>query len=94
MNTSKFGGLGKAVEAARAAADPSAPNEGKRRGRPPGKKSDTANYRQVTIYLPIELHDRGKRVLWRRRDLDFSELVAEALKAHPEIQNSKEISDV
>jgi hypothetical protein len=53
-----------------------------RMGRPPGKKSDPA-YRQVTVYLPVELHDRGREIVFRSRgEKDFSEIVEEALRAY------------
>ena len=57
-------------------------------GRPPGKKSDPA-YRQVTIYLPTDLHDLGRdeairlqRSPHKEERKDFSEIVEEALRAH------------
>lgn len=57
-------------------------------GRPVGKKSDPA-YRQVTIYLPTDLHDLGRdeavrlqRSPNKTERKDFSEIVEEALRAH------------
>lgn len=55
-------------------------------GRPPGKKSDPA-YRQVTIYLPTDLHDLGRdeavrlsRSPNKAERKNFSEIVEEALR--------------
>jgi hypothetical protein len=51
-------------------------------GRPPGKKSD-AGYRQVTVYLPVELHEQGREIAFRSRgETDFSDIVAEALSLY------------
>ena len=58
----------------------------KKMGRPVGKKSDPA-YRQVTIYLPTDLHDLGRdeamrlqRSANKAERKDFSEIVEEALR--------------
>ena len=60
----------------------------KKMGRPVGKKSDP-HFRQVTIYLPTDLHDLGRDEavrLQRSPDKaarkDFSEIVGEALRSH------------
>lgn len=53
-----------------------------RLGRPPGKKSDPT-YRQVTVYLPVELHEQGKLIAFQSRgEQDFSEIVEKALRGY------------
>lgn len=66
-------------------------------GRPSGKKSDP-HYRQVTIYLPIELHDKGRDLAIRAQRSpnkndrkDFSEIVEEALRSHFQKSESLEV---
>ena len=66
-------------------------------GRPPGKKSDP-NYRQVTIYLPTDLHDLGRdeAVRLQRRPnkaerKDFSEIVEESLRLRYQKSESSEV---
>ena len=67
----------------------------KKTGRPVGKKSDPA-YRQVTIYLPVDLHDQGRdeavrlsRSPNKAERKDFSEIVEEALRLR--YQNSESL---
>lgn len=66
-------------------------------GRPPGKKSDPA-YRQVTIYLPINLHALGRdeavrlqRSRVKAEPKDFSEIVEEALRLRYKTSESSKV---
>lgn len=51
---------------------------GRRRGRPPGKRT-SPDYQQVTVYLPRALHDQVKIKLIQEGRKEFSELVENLL---------------
>jgi hypothetical protein len=60
----------------------------KKIGRPPGKKSDP-NFRQVTVYISAELHDKSREGV-----KDFSELVEKLLRDHLQTAKRKKQSSV
>ena len=98
---SKFDGVFKTAESAKTQNSESAKVQTfeipKKTGRPVGKKSDP-NYRQVTIYLPTDLHDLGRdeAVRLQRRPnkaerKDFSEIVEESLRLRYQKSESSEV---
>lgn len=62
-----------------------APPQKRKRGRPPGKRSDP-NWEQIGLFLPVELHRQVKKNLIDIKDKDLSELVAELLQGWIEEQ--------
>lgn len=86
VQTSESSGSGGGIPPAPAPAAVAQP-EARKMGRPKGKKSDPS-YAQVTVYLPADLYQQGRDEVHRlsrgpkEQRKDFSEIVAEALRAH------------
>lgn len=68
--------------------EPAPTPAGRTMGRPKGRKSDKDAYRQVTVYLPIDLHDAGRDLVHelskgpKEKRRDFSGIVEDALRAY------------